>query len=203
MRVIGSKKGIGPLTPQFIVLYIVAAVLTLVFYLMITAYASQSMPKLVYANPLDLERDRMADAIVSLPAWDGYCGCLAKTVENSGKVIAFPGLVPTWKLDNMSANCGGDRYRKDDQDICVSATAELYGGKGIYWTAEVTDLETGGNWTIRDEPADYRYKSMATPRYIAIEYPAEPTGLTGNYQPFEDVAPVKVHSGKIVFTMYW
>jgi len=173
-----SKKAVGLMTPQFIVLYVLAAVVTLVFYLVLQGYAAQSTPQLVIENEVEVAQSYLAEALISLPNWNAEQLCLAKSEILDGKETIYPGLVQKTRLDAMQAigrdpASGGTR-------MCASMYRpySLDSGKillidrrnNLDWGAIVTDLENSNSWHLNTAETTAEGKNTVE-RIIAIEYP--------------------------------
>lgn len=173
-----SKKAVGLMTPQFIVLYVLAAVVTLVFYLVLQGYAAQSTPQLVIENEVEVEQAYLADALISLPNWNSEQLCLAKSEMVDGKETIYPGLVQVSRLNDMqgkgrSPAGGGTRmcasmyrpYSLDSDAIIVIDRRD-----NLDWGAIVTDLENSNSWHLNTAETTAEGKNTVE-RTIAIEYP--------------------------------
>lgn len=166
-----SKKAVGPLTPQFIVLYVLAAIVTLVFYLVMQGYAAQSVPRLVIENELEVNQEYLADLLVTLPNSNSQQFCLAKSTDTQQGEIIYPGLLPSTKLDAMQ-NAG--RTAGGGTRMCVTLPENegVYYAKNLDWGAIVNDTErTNAVWHINTAATSAKGKS-AVERLVAIEYPS-------------------------------
>jgi len=165
-----SKKAVGLMTPQFIVLYVLAAVTMLVFYLVIQGYAAQSTPSLVIENEMELQQGYLADALITLPNWGQEHMCLAKSEMLDGKEVIYPGLVPSWKLDEMQSK-GRITIVDDANRMCL----RMPRGSDVHsmtldWGAIVNDSENTSGWKLNTIETTTEGKNTVE-RTIAIEYP--------------------------------
>lgn len=99
-----NRRGLGPFTLPMILLYIVSAVAMLIFILVLLGYMKSNVPRLFIPNEGQMLANYVADALISLPNWDGKCGCLAKSVNTPEGEVIYPGLLPTWKLEALRTN---------------------------------------------------------------------------------------------------
>ena len=164
LKLIASKRGVGPLTPQFIVLYVLAAIVTLIFYLVLQGYTAQSVPALIIENEKEINQDYLADILLTLPNWNDEQMCLAKSEETSSGEIIYPGLVPEWKLDEMRdagrTDLGGTR-------MCVTMPNK---NRNLDWGAIISDMENGNSWNLNTAETSADGKASVE-RLLAIEYP--------------------------------
>ncbi len=174
-----NRKGLGPFTLPEIVLYIVAAIAMLIFTLVLTGYAGKTVPKMSMPNERQLLANYVADALISLPNWDGECGCLAKSVSTPEGEVIYPGLIPEWKLESLDTDCRG---RKRFCTIPYLIDKEW---AGVFIT--VTDLETSPAkiWTTTRVSGSSESEDTKVYRLVGIEY--------------EDG---RVHAGKIAVSVY-
>lgn len=157
-----NKRGLGPFTLPEIVLYILSAVAMLIFILVLTGYAGSTVPKMVIPNEKQMLTNQVADALISLPNWDGECGCLAKsTITPEGEVI-YPGLIQEWRLDEMASSTCIEKH------FC---TVQYFVDRpeSIYTYIWVNDLENGNSWAI--QPSVHDVKGPRVNRLVGIEYP--------------------------------
>lgn len=165
-----NKRGLGPMTLPKIVLYILCAIAFLIFLWVFTSYSGSTIPKMSIANGEEMITNYVADALVSLPNWDGECGCLAKSVSTPQGEIIYPGLIPSWKLDKMKILSA--------PNICTNVhfCAVPYltdKTKNVYFYVMVDDLDESAvsfEWGFGDEIA-HSYAGPQISRLVAIEYP--------------------------------
>ncbi len=164
-----SKKAVGPMTPTFIVLYVLAAVVTLVFYLVIQGYAAQSTPALIVENEFEVQQNYITDALITLPNWGQEHMCLAKSEIIAEKEVIYPGLVPSWKLDEMQSK---GRIPIDDASrMCLRMPRGTDPhSMTLDWGAIVNDSENTNGWHLNTIETTAEGKNTVE-RAIAIEYP--------------------------------
>lgn len=171
-----NRRGLGPFTLPEIVLYVVAAIAMLIFVLVLMGYAGSTVPRMVIVNEEQMLSNYMADAMVTLPNWDGECGCLAKSSNITGKEVIYPGLLPKWKLDKMTLNPNCNEH------ICmIPFFIDETAGAAIH--VSVTDIETNTALMVVGQTS-FKSNTSVT-RLVAIEYP---NGI--------------VHAGRLVTTVF-
>lgn len=159
-----NRRGLGPFTIPIILLHIVSAIVLLIFLLVLTGYVGVAVPKLSIANEEGLLSNYVADALISLPNWDGECGCLAKsTITPEGEVI-YPGLIPLWKLEKINGI-----WSKCHNEVRF-CTVPYFIDKEVAGVAIIVrDLENNGGWNTWGGGSNGENSTVT--RLVGIEYP--------------------------------
>lgn len=174
----GNNRGLGPFTLPEIVLYIVSAIAMLIFLLVLMGYAGSTVPKMALVNEEQMLSNYATDAFVTLPNWDGDCGCFAKSENLFGSEIIYPGLIPSWKLDRLEALPRDCNYHACSVPFFIDENQ----GAGIF--IYVKDLETLADWENLYVNS-FNTTNLTINRFVGIEYP---NGI--------------VHAGRFSVTVY-
>lgn len=163
-----NRRGLGPFTLPMIVLYIVSAVAMLIFVLVLLGYAGSTVPKMLIPNEGQLLANYIADALISLPNWDGECGCLAKSINTPQGEVIYPGLIPKWKLEKIQGTVGIDMCDSHTNFCTVPYFIDQDRGAKIFLS--VYDFENRNLWSVPYTTATICERNVSVNRLVAIEY---------------------------------
>lgn len=181
--------------PARLILFIIASIALFIFYLLVMTYTAKETTTITFA-PHGAYANYIADALVSLPYWDGECGCLATSVNTQDGLVIYPALVNATRLGIMNSGCKGPS-NIEGKIVCVNPfpgvwvksleeTTSIEEALGEdAWGMQITDLENGSSWeiwasswgtysafgTMDDTKKGVKEKGGLATRIVAIEYP--------------------------------